>query len=474
MSAVSTAMNNRPYYGDISQTRDILRRRHSSVTEHVQSILAAIGEPSSFLGAFVSVAEREARQEASAADRLIARLGAAAWQTRPLLGITVAVKDLIQTELLPTRRGSLLENRRARMDAPAVARLREAGAIIVGKTATSEYGWSASTVSRVAPPARNPWSAAHSAGGSSGGSAAAVAAGLCTAALGTDGAGSIRIPAAFCGVVGFKPTFGRIPYVPACADRLAHLGPIARTVRDAAELTRVLSGPHRDDPDSRDGNLPGAVPAGPPRPLRIGWLEFPGTSAEVRRVSDKARSALGGRGHRVECTAVPFPDPYRALVDILAAGEAAGTSPEDEERSDAGRMAIVRYGRTLTGAAVARAEEERLALRIRLGAVMERYDLLAMATVPVEPFAFDAVAPPAAAADGGIPQWLAWSPATYPFNLTGQPALSLPAGLTGSGLPVGVQLVGPCGGDDLVLGTANLLETDLAPLPGCPPITGGN
>jgi aspartyl-tRNA(Asn)/glutamyl-tRNA(Gln) amidotransferase subunit A len=439
-----------------------LRGRHSTVTGLLQSALEAIGEVDAGLGAFVAVAGETALREAEAADRLIARLGEAAWRHRPLLGVLLAVKDLIQTQQLPTRRGSLLPNSRAMADAPAVARARAAGAIVIGKTATSEYGWSASTVSRVAGPTANPWARDRSAGGSSGGSAAAVSAGLCTAALGTDGAGSIRIPAAFCGVVGYKPSFGRIPYVPPCVDRLAHVGPLARCVADAATLASILAGPHHGDPDSV------IAPPGPPRepsPLRIGWIEFPGISAEVRRVTEQVRPVLTAQGHQVESLDAPFPDPYPALVDIIAAGEAACTAPADEELSDQGRVAVVRYGRTVSGASVVRAEETRLALRARLRSVMDRYDLLAMATVPVEPFPADATGPSWAT---GL-NWLAWTPATYPFNMTGQPALSLPVGLTWSGLPVGLQLVGPFGGDDLLLSAASRLEADLGLLLTPPP-----
>lgn len=425
-------------------------------------MLTAIRDADAELRAFVSVAEDGALREAEAADDVIGRLGAAAWRRQPLLGITVSVKDLIQTAGLPTRRGSLLVNHRPRRDAPVVARLRAAGAIVVGKTATSEYGWSASTVSRVAPPTRNPWARDLSAGGSSGGAAAAVAAGLGALAIGTDGAGSVRIPAAFCGVVGFKPSFGRIPYVPACADQLAHLGPLARSVADVAEVMTVIGGPHTDDPDS------GLCSADPPRPhvpLRIGWLEFPRTTAEVARVSRQALPVLAEQGHRVECVEIPFADPYPALVDVIAAAEAAGTTPADEALCDPRRAGIARYGRTVGGATVMRAQETRMALRATLRSVMERYDLLVMATVGTEPFGVDAIAPPWATGDDLL--WLAWSPATYPFNLTGQPALSLPVGFTAAGLPVGLQLVGPVGGDDLVLATADRLESDLglAPAP---------
>ncbi|QWQ41401.1 amidase [Streptomyces sp. YPW6] len=468
VSESTTTKSRQPVRHGIHTTRKSLLDGHSTVTGHVLDVLGAIRATDPEIGAYVEVAEARALREAEAADRLLAVLGPAAFRDRPLLGSTVSVKDLIQTESLGTRRGSLLPNRREPADAPSVARLRAAGAIVVGKTTTSEYGWSASTVSRVCAPTRNPWAYDRTAGGSSGGSAAAVAAGMCTVSLGTDGAGSVRIPAAFCGVVGFKPSYGLVPYVPPCPERLSHVGPLAQSVADVAELMKVLAGRDGRDPDSAGVRSAPGRAAGP---LRIGWIEFPGTSAPVRDVTEGVLPVLAALGHRVERVEVPFSDPYGALVDILAAADAHGTAPEDDARCDRGRLAVVRYGRSLGAAAVARAEDTRLALRIRLAAVMDSYDLLVMATVPIEPFAAEAIAPPWAA-DPAELRWLAWSPATYPFNLTGQPALSLPVGLTPAGLPVGLQLVGRVGDDGLVLQTAERVEAALglalAP-PGRPP-----
>ncbi|CAL9326455.1 MULTISPECIES: amidase [Streptomyces] len=444
----------------ISHTKELLSRGELTVVEHVRSVLTAIRERD-VLDAYVAVADDTALEAAERADARIRERGREAWWDMPLLGVTVSVKDLLQTRDLPTTRGSLLRNDRPREDAPAVARLRAAGAIVVGKTTTSEFGWSASTVGRVAPPTRNPYDPRLTAGGSSGGAGAAVAAGLCEGALGTDGSGSIRIPAAFCGVVGYKPSYGRVPYFRNGADRLAHQGPLARSVADAALLGQVVAGPHPTDPDSGLGSLDSPRDM---RALRVGWIEYEGTTPEIRRVTDQARQVLLAEGHRVEDVEVRCNNLYPAVVDILAASEAAGTAPEDEEFIDGGRLEIVRHGRTLSGVDVIMAEEVRQNLRTTLRSVMDRYDMLAMATVPIEPFDADAIGP-SWAADPRDLMWLAWAPASYPYNMTGQPAVSLPAGLTRAGLPAGVQLVGPVGADDLVLTVARRLEAALAPLP---------
>ncbi|MDX6683868.1 MAG: aspartyl-tRNA(Asn)/glutamyl-tRNA(Gln) amidotransferase subunit, partial [Solirubrobacteraceae bacterium] len=386
------------------------------------------------------------------AERLIGSLGEAAWEGRPLLGVPMSVKDLTPTAGIRTTRGSLrFASWTPSEDAPAVARLRGAGAVLVGKTTTSEFGWSAGTVNRLAPPAANPWDPRRSAGGSSGGAAAATAAGIGVGALGTDGAGSIRVPAAFCGVVGFKPTFGRVPYVPFSPERLSHVGPLTRDVATARLIADVIAGPHPDDP------LCGASRPDPPMPsrrLRIAWLRWDGPETEVQAIVRTAAQALDGDLVELD---VPFADPYEHLVTIIAAFEAAGQQPEDDELCDQARRAVVEHGRGLRAADLAQALAERALLASRLDRVMERFDLLAMATVSIEPFAADAwrPGPPARADDLG---WLAWCRAAYPFNLSGQPAISVPAGFTAAGCPAGLQIVGRRHEDALVLHAAERFE----------------
>ena len=329
-------------------------------------------------------------------------------------------------------------------------------------------GWSAATANRIAAPTANPWDRTRTAGGSSGGAAAAVAAGLGVAATGTDGAGSIRIPAAFCGVVGFKPTFGRVPYLPVGPERLSHLGPITRSVRDAATLVDVMAGPDPRDPHSLDGGGPDAddlivradTGATARTGLRIGWIPRTGGAdphPEVAARCADAVATLAGLGHRVTEIDQPYDDPDPALTVILAAAEAADRRPADDGRLDLDRRRVMAYGAGLTAVDLVRAEQARLRLRGQLHACLSRYDLLAMPTVPLEPFARDRWRPDPGA-DDSVLDWLAWAPACYPFNLTGHPAVSVPVGHGRAGLPVGLHLVGARHRDRTVLEVAGQLE----------------
>ncbi|MFI1968732.1 amidase [Streptomyces cinnamoneus] len=444
-------------YLDTAGLRRLYAARQLSPVEFTEDTLALIADLDPALGAFVTVAADRALAEAARAEERVLRLGEAAWEGRPLLGVPLSVKDLTATEGIRTTRGSLaLRDAVPGQDAPAVARLRRAGAVVLGKTTTSEGGWSAGTVNRLGPAAANPWDLSRSAGGSSGGAGAAVAAGLGIAGTGTDGAGSIRIPAAFCGVVGFKPTHGRVPYVPHCPDRLAHLGPLARTVDDAELLLRVMAGPDARDPDSL---LPPHDPPAGDGPLRIAWIEgltAPGSTGPA----DRQRAAverLAAAGHHVEEIPPPFGDAYPALVTLLAAAEAAASPAADDALADPARLAVVRHGRTLSAVQLVRAEAERAELTGKLASCLERFDVLAMPTVPVPPFAVDAWHPDAPAYDDPL-AWLSWAPAAFPFNMAGLPAVSVPAGFGPEGLPVGLQLAAARHHDALVLRVAKEVE----------------
>ncbi|MGW0589569.1 amidase [Streptosporangium sp. NPDC002607] len=414
--------------------------------------------------AFVTVDHDRAMDTAREAERLLMDSGPDALGDRPLLGIPISVKDLIPTRGLRTTRGSLLHRDWIPdFDAPAVERLRAAGAVILGKTSTSEFGWSAASRNRVTGVTPNPWDGERTAGGSSCGAAVAVATGLGVGATGTDGAGSVRIPAAFCGVVGFKPSFGRIPYHPPSEELLSHLGPLTRGVADAALLVEVMAGPDRRDLFSLDSVWRGQdVRTGAP-PLRVGWIDGLGEPApdpEILRVARSAVRALAEAGHAVREIRPPFEDPYPALVTILASAEAAAHASVpagDEALIDPGRLPIIEYGRRLRAVDLMAAQRARTRLWEQVRGWLDGFDLLAMPTVPVKPF-LATEDEPDLRLDKGEPSWLGWSPTTYCFNLTGQPAISLPAGFTSEGLPVGVQLVAGWRADHTVLRAALDLE----------------
>jgi aspartyl-tRNA(Asn)/glutamyl-tRNA(Gln) amidotransferase subunit A len=449
-------------YSDISALREAFAREEISPLEHANDVLSLAETAGAGLGAFLTVDRAGATAAAAAATERIREHGREAWRRQPLLGIPVSVKDLIPTKGLRTTRGSLMfENWVPGYDPPAVARLRAAGAVIVGKTSTSEFGWSASGNSLLAGPVRNPWAPALSAGGSSGGAAVSVAAGIVPAGLGTDGAGSVRIPAAFCGVVGFKPSFGCIPYVPASPENLSHLGTLTRSTADAALMLSVLAGA-----DARDGLSYQAcqgtweISSARDRRFRIGWIRSlgePEPEPEAEHLAAEAAAALREAGHTLVDLAPPFGDPYGVLEVILAAAEAAATEPGTEHLADPGRLAVAEMGRRLSAVDLARAQRARAQFCDQVREAMTTVDLLAMPTVPVSPFPAELVAVAEPVRKGRLP-WLAWTPATYPFNLTGQPAISVPAGVTSGGLPAGLQLAGRWRSDTAVLVAAQELE----------------
>ncbi|MFJ2236847.1 amidase [Streptomyces sp. NPDC087859] len=381
-------------------------------------------------------------------------------------GVPVTVKDILLMRGAPTLKGSkaLSEKGRWDEDAPSVARLREHGAVFLGKTTTPEFGWKGVTDSPLSGVTRNPHDPSRTAGGSSGGAAAAVALGAGPLALGTDGGGSVRIPAAFCGIFALKPTYGRVPLYPASAfGTLAHVGPMTRDAADAALMLDVIGAP-----DARDWSGMGPSAASHQgvlregvRGLRIAYSPSlggqvrvqPGVSAAVRRAVER----LARLGAYVEETDPDLTDPVDAFHTLWFSGAARVTQhfgPYQRESLDPGLREICGLGARYSALDYLAAVDVRMDLGRRMGRFHESYDLLVTPTVPITAFEAGAEVPKGS----GHRRWTGWTPFTYPFNMTQQPAASVPVGVDGDGLPVGLQIVAARHRDDLVLRAAHALD----------------
>ena len=431
-------------YRNATDVARLLATGDISAAEAVEGSLAQLAATEPLLNSFVVVLADRARRDAEAAD-LTRRRGDA---LGPLHGVPVSVKDLIALGGAPFTLGSRsMADNVASADAAAVERLRNAGAIIIGKTTTSEYGCKAVGESPLTGSTRNPWDPAKTAGGSSAGAAASVAAGVTAVAVGTDGGGSIRIPAALCGLVGVKAQFGRVPVYPMPATpTLAHVCPLARNVRDAALLFAALAGYDPRDPHSVPQPVPDVIAAceRDPRALRIAWSPTYGyapVEPEVRAIAERAARAFVGLGCSVDEVAAPFgADPADLWTAEFYAGIGARLGPVLRTRPellDPDVAAVVERAIAIRAEDYYRAVFGRYEFRERVSRFFANYDLLLSPTLPVA--GVDAgVAIPAGLSDRNIVTWVCF---TYPFNLTGQPAASIPAGFTTAGLPVGLQLV---------------------------------
>ncbi|RBQ21215.1 amidase [Spongiactinospora rosea] len=420
------------------------RRRELSPVEAAKAALDAIDAHDGELNAFV-LADRPAALRAAAESEARWTSGT---QLGPADGVPVAVKDLLLTRGWPTLRGSLLVDPSGPWhdDSPSVARLREAGAVLVGKTTTPEFGWKGVTDSPGFGVTRNPWNPALTSGGSSGGSAVAVATGMATWAMGTDGGGSVRLPAAFTGTVGLKPTGGLIPMYPQGNNGLlSHRGPMARTVADVAGMLDVVAAYDPRDPaalpppsasfvDGLNAGISGLTIAYS-RTLGYGRND-PAVEAAVTR----AVEVLADLGAKVEEVDPGFADPIEAFQTLWCAGAAKTLDryqDADLSRVDPGLLRSGESGRAVSVPAYLDALAVCTDLGIRMARFHERYDALVTPATPITAFAAGRDQP-----DGSPSEvWAAWTPYTYPFNMTRQPALSVPCGLTGDGLPVGLQIV---------------------------------
>ena len=349
------------------------------------------------------------------------------------------------------------------VDAPVTARLREAGAVLIGKTTTPEFGCKGETNSPLTGITRNPWNPDMTPGGSSGGTAAAVAAGLGPVGIGTDGAGSVRIPAAFCGNFGLKPSFGRVPAFPLSPfGTVSHIGPHTMSVADGALMMNVMKQPDARDwtslpPDPADylAGLDDGITG-----LRVAFsptLGYAEVHPEVAAAVAAAVEELAGLGAEVELVDPGFDDPLEITTGLWFTG--AWTlwnqlTPAQQEVTDPDFAAEARLGEPLSNLDVQRLVLRRGELGSHMRQLMQRYDLLVTPSVAVPAFA----ARPAGHSPFDPQAMLGWTPFSYPFNLTQQPACTIPCGLTADGLPIGLQLVGPMFADAMVLRAARAYE----------------
>jgi len=468
----------RPPGGDQGEGRDVeeitrlsateliglYRRGALSPVEAARAVLERIEAVNARTNAYCLVSGDEALASARASERRWT-----AGEPAGLLdGVPVSIKDLLLTDGWPTRRGSLTVDPAGpwTVDAPAVARLREHGAVLVGKTTTPEYGWKGVTDSPLTGVTRNPWDPARTSGGSSGGGAAAVASGLGPLSVGTDGGGSIRIPASFCGIVGLKPTQGRVPvYPPSTFGTLSHVGPMARTVADTALLLDVIGAPDFRDSLAldRQPSVRAQLDAGRLAGRHVAYspaLGYATVDPEVDAAVRAAVSALEAHGARVSLADPGFASPRSAFDRLWYAGAARLVADIPDARRDLiepGLAEAAEAGARCSVLEYLQALRERSELGIAMGAFHQTYDLLVTPTEPIVAFAAGAEVPDGSAES----RWPSWTPFSYPFNLTHQPAATVPCGFSAAGLPIGVQIVGPRHADALVLSACAAIEAAL-------------
>lgn len=425
-----------------------IRRKQLSPVEVTRAVLDRIGQLDSRLNAFVTLTDRAALRDARRAEKLLMRRSAT---LGPLHGVPFSTKDLVGTRGVRTTFGSpLFADNVPTEDAPMVARMKAAGGIQIGKTNTPTFGWLGVTHNLLFGATRNPWNPALTPGGSSGGAGAALAAGMGPLAIGTDGGGSIRIPSSFSGVYGIKPSFGRIPvYPPSPAWSISHVGPMTRTVADAALVLNVTAGPDARDQYSLPSDGTDYVKAlrGPLDGWRVAWcadLGFNKTlDPEVKALCTRAAKRFSEMGCRVTTIRPKWPSPQQAWEGLFCGGIAARLAPALKTRRadiDPGLVRLIEKTQRWNPNRYLNAWFDRLEWNVVAQRLFDKYHLLITPTLPCPPFKVGLDNP--TSINGTRLAAYEWLTFTFPFNLTGNPAASVPCGFTRSGLPVGLQIVG--------------------------------
>lgn len=438
---------------------DAYRKHELSPVEVTRAVLERIEKVNPKLNAFCLVSDRALDEARESEKRWLAG------QPRGLLdGVPVSIKDLILTKGWPTLRGSKTVEAKGPWndDAPVTARLREHGAVLLGKTTTPEFGWKGVTDSPLTGITRNPWNPQKTPGGSSGGAVAAVAAGMGPLAIGTDGGGSIRIPCSFTGLFGLKPTFGRVPAWPLSPfGTVAHVGPIAHSVADAALMMNVIALPDARDwhalPfEARDWRMDLDTGVADLRIAYSADLGYAQVDSEVASLVGNAVKIFSDLGAKVAEKDPGFDNPEGIFRTHWFSGASflVNTIPAAKRKLlDPGLVEVAELGAKVSAAEVLEAQLQRGALGAHMNLFHRDYDLLVTPTLAVAAFDAGREFPP------GKTRWIDWTPFSFPFNLTQQPAASIPCGFTKDGLPVGLHIVARKYDDALVLRAARAFES---------------
>ena|ERR1700730_3675857 len=442
-----------------------IRTKRISPVEVIDAVYARLHEINPKINAFCTLTEEQAHSAAKESEAAVMR----GEQLGALHGVPVSIKDLLLTRGVRTMYGSRIRKHYVpEEDAPSVAKVLAAGAILIGKTTTPEHGFKAVTDCPLTGVSRNPWNLNKTCGGSSGGAGAAIAAGLGTLGIGTDAGGSIRIPCSFNGIFGIKPSFGRVAaYPPSPVPFLVHVGPMTRTVRDAALMLTAMAGPDERDLLSLPADATDYLSACDRgiRGLRVAWsatLGYVKVELEVAHLTQAAASIFeSDLGCNVEAVDPGFGSAWSFFTVLWVTScllRLRDFLKEWESRMDPDLVKVVKQGERLAPTDYAEALAKRSVLWETTRKFFDRYDLLLTPTLPVMPFDVGRIAPETIATDKGLLPFGDWIPFTYPWNLTGQPAASVPCGFTREGLPVGLQIVGRRFADAMVLRAASAFE----------------
>ncbi len=447
-------------YIEAHELRELVRKKEIRAREVAEFFLARIEALNPKLGAFITVTADRALADAARLEEINAATAAA----MPLFGVAYSLKDLLWTKDIRTTFGSKnYENWHAPADAELAVRLANSGGILLGKTSTPEFGLRPTTEGGLCPPARNPWNLEHTAGGSSGGSASAVAAGLHPVAQGSDGGGSVRIPAACCGLVGIKPSRGRITFAPSAGEGWAGLsttGPIARTVRDAALMLDAMAGMMPGDPYAA---RPPARPfveevAAHPKTLRLALINqsaLGSVNAETLAALESACGAFREMGHSVEPITLDPGAMLGKFARVIVGASVSALNIPNPELLDPVVRGSYDWGAKISAADYIRAVTGMHNTSREVIHALMPYDALLAPTLTRPAVRIGSLpSNPATGADE-IYGWIAF---TFPFNSTGQPAISIPNGFSKAGLPLALQIVGRPGDEAGIIALAAEFE----------------